>query len=161
MESSLRLGSWHRWRGTYHRWFRSAVKYCSERHMCSLSGSVIKRLVEMSSVCSSRRSPTSAIQTGGTGNYHCNCFHKQDHKKISRINQKQKSSVSCAVFLLRFSSEHGLIGWLVIMSIIFIFQVFLMRNSYQLGSMFKYEISEDRAFLNCENYYSQKYQAVS
>ena len=63
MESSLRLGSWQRWRGTQHRRFRSTVRYCRERHRWSLSGKVSKRLVEMSSVCSSFKSPTSGGRT--------------------------------------------------------------------------------------------------
>lgn len=62
MESSLRLGSWQRWRGTHHRRFRSTVRYCRERHRWSLSGKVSKRLVEMSSVCSSFKSPTSTTK---------------------------------------------------------------------------------------------------
>lgn len=62
MESSLRLGSWQRWRGTHRNWFRSTVRYCRERHRWSLSGKVSKRLVEMSSVCSSFKSPTSTTK---------------------------------------------------------------------------------------------------
>lgn len=62
MESSLRLGSWQRWRGTHRSRLRSAVRYCRERHRWSLSGKFSKRLVEMSSVCSSFKSPTSTTK---------------------------------------------------------------------------------------------------
>lgn len=59
MESSLRLGSWQRWRGTHHRRFRSTVRYCRERHRWRPRVKLGKRLVEMFSVCSSFKSPTS------------------------------------------------------------------------------------------------------
>lgn len=98
MESSLRLGSWHRWRGTYHRWLRSAVKYCSERHICSLSGKVIKRLVEMSSVCSSLRSPTSTTKKEALTYVNISIFINRTRQK-NHLNQKQKPAVSCPVSL--------------------------------------------------------------
>lgn len=109
MESSLRLGSWHRWRGTYHRWLRSAVKYCSERHICSLSGKVIKRLVEMSSVCSSLRSPTSTTKKEALTYVILTTFINRTRQK-NHLNQKQKSAVSCPVSL-KIQFYQSILNW--------------------------------------------------
>lgn len=69
------------------------------------------------------------------------------------MNRKQRSLVSCAVFLFRYVAIDLCSQLILIISIIFVFQTFLMRNGSQVVCL-------NRRFLKTENFLTVTITAV-